>query len=192
MPILGIMASQISGHLWSPEGAYDALATVTLSASTASISFVGIPSGYKHLQIRSIAKSTATGSGNTYDYMTVQFNSDTGSNYAQHGLVGSGSSASAFGSASQTSAIAGFVVRADAAAANMFSGNVTDILDYASTSKYKTIRVLAGNDVNGTPGAVGLVSGLWQNASAITSIVLQNGASFNFAQYSSIALYGVK
>jgi hypothetical protein len=51
-PILtGVIASGISGHLtppWSPEGAHDALATVTLSASAASITFAGIPSGYKH------------------------------------------------------------------------------------------------------------------------------------------------
>jgi hypothetical protein len=33
MPILGIMASQISGHLWAPEGAYDALSTVTVGAT---------------------------------------------------------------------------------------------------------------------------------------------------------------
>jgi hypothetical protein len=44
-PILGIMASQISGHLWEPQGAYDALSTVTLSANASSVSFTGIPSG---------------------------------------------------------------------------------------------------------------------------------------------------
>ena len=45
MPILGIMASQISGHLWQPEGAYDSLATVTVGAtSVATIEIAGIPS----------------------------------------------------------------------------------------------------------------------------------------------------
>ena len=36
MPILGIWASQISGKLWAPAGAYDALATVTVPAGGAS------------------------------------------------------------------------------------------------------------------------------------------------------------
>jgi hypothetical protein len=48
MPNLGVIASSLSGHLVppydGPYGAYDALATVTLSASTASITFAGIPS----------------------------------------------------------------------------------------------------------------------------------------------------
>jgi hypothetical protein len=172
---------------------YESIATVTVgSGGAADVTFTSIPSTFTHLQIRGISKSTVTNAGNTYDYLIVQFNSDTGSNYSQHGLVGSGSSASAFGNATQTSTIAGFMVRADAAAANMFSASVTDILDYKSTSKYKTIRTLTGNDVNGTPGAVGFVSGLWQNTAAITSIVLKNGVGYNFAQYSQFALYGIR
>ena len=30
MPILGVIASQISGHLFAPSGAYDSIATVTV------------------------------------------------------------------------------------------------------------------------------------------------------------------
>jgi hypothetical protein len=56
------MASQISGHLYDgPFGAYDSLATVTLSADAASVTFAGIPSGYKHLQIRAIHKPSTSG-----------------------------------------------------------------------------------------------------------------------------------
>jgi hypothetical protein len=88
-PILtGVIASGISGHLtppWSPEGAYDALATVTLSTATASIEFAGIPSGYKHLQIRFIARSDYAGYA---DGIKFQFNGDTGSNYSDHSLYG--------------------------------------------------------------------------------------------------------
>ena len=93
-PILtGIIASGISGHLtppWSPEGAYDALATVTVgSTSLSSIVFSGIPTGYKHLQVRYIVKSART--GNPLDELNLRFNGDTGTNYAQHALAGDGS-----------------------------------------------------------------------------------------------------
>jgi hypothetical protein len=52
MPILGIISSQISGHLFAPSGAYDSIATVSGTGSSGTISFTSIPSTYTHLQIR--------------------------------------------------------------------------------------------------------------------------------------------
>jgi hypothetical protein len=92
MPILGIMASQISGHLWAPEGAYDSLATVTLSASTASIEFAGIPATYKHLQVRVIARSAGTSLAGLY----MSINSSVDPVIITHTiLVGDGSTVTA-------------------------------------------------------------------------------------------------
>lgn len=183
MPILGIMASQISGHLWAPEGAYDSLATVTVpSGGVATITFAGIPTGYKHLQLRFLSKNTSA------DYsIRAQFNGDTASNYTLHGLYGNGTTAAAYGYANQTTTEIG--LSADTTA-NVFGATVTDILDYADTNKYKTVRVLTGYDKNGA-GSIDLRSGLWRSTSAVTSILLSSGAG-NFAQYSSFALYGVK
>jgi hypothetical protein len=179
-PILtGVIASGISGHLtppWSgPEGAYDALATVTLSTATASIAFAGIPTGYKHLQIRFIAQSDYT---YPVDDAYIRFNSDTGSNYASHSLQGNGSAASAGSATSATSEQIAY------GTVGTTSGNqtteswgafVVDILDYSNTNKYKTTRTISGNDCNGTGnaglgGRVGLTSGLWQSTAAITNI----------------------
>jgi hypothetical protein len=180
MPILGIMASQISGHLWAPAGAYDALATVTLSAATASIEFTGIPAGYKHLQVRAIARATASGGATGLWFL----NSDTTqSNYYSHFLVGNGSTATAAAynnpySWSYTDS------------ANVFPAFVMDILDYANTNKYKTIRTLRGWDANGS-GNVSLESGLWKNTNAVTTFKF-NMDTGNLAQYSSFALYGVR
>ena len=63
-PLPGIYASQISGHTFVPSGAYDALASVTIPAgqTATSIVFAGIPSGYKHLQIRAFVTPGITGS----------------------------------------------------------------------------------------------------------------------------------
>ena len=184
MPVLGIIASQISGHLWAPEGAYDSLATVTLSAATASITFAGIPTGYKHLQIRGIAKSA--GSGTNGD-MTI--NGDTGNNYAWHELGGNGAVAYTSASASRANIANVFDLNASTNT-NIFGASIIDILDYANTSKNKTVRTIGGTDLNGS-GGVALWSGLWMNTAAITSITI-TGRSANIAQYSSFALYGVK
>ena len=183
MPILGIMASQISGHLWAPDGAYDALSTVTLTASTASITFAGIPSTYKHLQIRLIAGSTGIDAG------LLTFNSDTGANYTRHRLTGNGSAAAAGASTSFNGAsinsLGGYPDTA-----NTFGATVIDILDYTDTNKYTTLRSLSGEDLNGT-GFVELTSNLWLNTAAVTNI---NYAAVggNWKQYSSFSLYGVK
>jgi hypothetical protein len=189
-PILGIWASQISGNLWQPAGAYDALATVTVpSGGAASITFAGIPAGYKHLQIRFIARGTAaTGGGN---FIGIRYNSDSSTSYAYHQLEGNGSSATAAGGGNQTT---NYLQRMPNSSntASAFGAGVVDILDYSSTTKYKTMRELGGFDLNGG-GSVFLVSGLWFNGtiSAINSITLTPEVG-NFAEYSSFALYGVK
>lgn len=179
MPILGIMASQISGHLWAPEGAYDSLATVTLSATASSVVFAGIPSGYKHLQLRT---NYAMSSGGILKF---NLNGDTGSNYKSHNLAGDG--ATAYAGVASTSPTAGCLGYANS---TTFGAVVADFLDYANTSKNKVVRSLSGNDRNGS-GDIELDSTLWINTSAITSLTLaaQNG---NLSANSSFALYGIK
>lgn len=185
-PILGIWASQISGRLWEPQGAYDALSTVTVGTAVSSITFSGIPATYKHLQIRAIAKdSQASGSHS----LRMQFNSDTGSNYTYHALTGDGSSASAGALTSQTNLFPGYVM--GTTGTNVFAVSIHDILDYTNVSKNKVIRTLSGVDNNGS-GNIGLFSGLWINTNAINSITILPAASTTFSQYSSFTLFGVK
>ena len=75
-------------------------------------------------------------------------------------------------------------------AASTFTAGVIDILDYANTNKYKTLRTLNGGDANGS-GNIQIESGSWRNTAAITSITLTHNGS-GFTQYSSFALYGIK
>ena len=178
MPILGIMASGLSANLWQPEGAYDSLATVTLSASTASITFAGIPSTYKHLQIRALYKCSTTDN----PYMRV--NGDSSSIYSWHHLYGDGASAASNGNGSQSFTYFGYSQNTT----NPNAG-IVDILDYANVSKNKTFRILAGQDNNGG-GEVALWSGSYQSLSAINSVTFTTSGTFT--QYSSFALYGVK
>lgn len=185
---LGIYASQISGHLWAPNGAMDALATVTVSSGTAtSITFAGIPQGYKHLKIHSIARESTGTIGQQY----IRFNSDAGNNYSIHTLTGNGSSAGTAASAGGSQNKINCGIKAGSSdLANVFGAAVIDILDYASTTKNKTVRTLSGVDTNGA-GYAWISSGSWYSTSPVTSIVI-TAETADFAQYSSFALYGVK
>ena len=187
---VGIYASQISGHLYGgPYGAYDSLATVTVpSGGVASVTFAGIPSGYKHLQIRGIARTNRASS--TSDSGAFRFNGDTATNYTYHAVIGNGSSA--ITSAADTYD-RGLIDRfaASTATASVFGTVVMDILDYQNTSKFKTVRMLGGYDNNGDGQAV-LSSGLWRSTSAITSILLYPNVGTSWDQYSQFALFGVK
>lgn len=165
---------------------YESIATVTVGAGGASsVDFTSIPSTYKHLQIRMIARGNYAGSD---DDIKATFNSDT-SNAANHGLYGTGSSAAAYAATTGLPNIGRFA--GAGSSANVFGVSVADILDYTNTNKYKTVRSLCGVDNNGA-GIVLLESSLWLNTSAITSINLKPVSGTAFNQYSSFALYGVK
>lgn len=163
---------------------FESIATVTVGAggSAGPITFSSIPSTYTHLQLRYITRdASATNS------LQFRFNSDTGSNYVRHKLEGDGSTVTAVAATSAT-----YMGSADfPTTASTFGVGIIDILDYKNTNKYKTVRLLAGYDANGS-GIIDLRSNLWMSTSAITQIDLISGNATNFAQYSSFALYGIK
>jgi len=187
-PMLGIMASQISGHLYAgPSGAYDSIATANGTGSSGTITFSSIPATYTHLQLRAILRGTAS---NTSDGYNLRFNSDTGANYdGGHILYGTGSAGAFHVGASTTYIQPGDIVGASATA-SIFAAQVTDILDYTNTNKYTTIRTLYGFNLNGS-GTVALSSGLWMNTAAVTTITLTTNSG-SFATNTQFALYGIK
>jgi hypothetical protein len=192
MPILGIIASQNYPRSTDTGAMFPIGVTTVGSGGAASITFSSIPSTYTHLQIRLFGQITRAtyGTGN----MTMTFNSDTGANYSSHDVYGNGASV-----ATDAGTNANNMWFQDSygttAAPNIFGVGVFDILDYANTSKYKTVRVLQGVDVNGTSynanGYIQLGSGSWRNTNAITSVTLTT-AYTGWAQYTSAALYGIK
>lgn len=188
MPILGIYASQMTGHLYS--NSYESISTVTVGAGgSSSISFTGIPNTYKHLQLRVMAKdSRVAAASNLY----VQFNSDTGANYTGHNFYGNGSgTAAGFDGASQTSSALMRVATTNAPS-SVFGVGVIDILDYANTNKYKTLRSLSGFDDNAGNGQIYFWSGLWMNTASAISTITITPVTSPIVQYSHFALYGVK
>lgn len=175
---------------------YDSIATVTVGAGgTSSVEFTSIPATYKHLQIRVLSQSTYSASADQ-DAFSLQFNGDTASNYSDHKLIGNGSSASAAARTNGSYIELYQQTNAQYTGGVIFTVGVIDILDYADTNKYKTVRALAGNDTNGTggePGRIFFSSGNWRSTNAITSIKFQSSSmTRGFLQYSHFALYGIK
>lgn len=165
--------------------AFEHIETQTVGAGgAASITFSNIPQTYKHLQVRGIAR--IDGGQNRGDLL---INGDTTlSNYRFHALYGSGTSAAS----ESYSPAADFIYTADSTrTANCFGATITDILDYTSTTKRKTVRSLTGVDTNGF-GYIGLESSAnYNTTAAVTSITLQTRSN-NWVQYSTFSLYGCK
>lgn len=150
-----------------------------------NVTFSNIPQNFSHLQLRVFGRTAFA----TTDWeLWMQLNGDSGTNYTYHILFGNGSSASSAGFIGQNFIRFGLLPGANATA-NCFGVSVCDILDYTNTNKNKTIRALAGYDLNGL-GTTGLWSSVWLNTAAITSITLGT-ANSNFASGSRADLYGI-
>ena len=178
MPIAGVIASSISGHLITSNYF---LISQSLPSAVSTVTFNSIPSTYKSLQVRfNLVTTSAT-------FGKIQFNSDTSTaNYAMHYLSGSGSTATAGGTASGTN---GYI--------KMFQNNtvttypavgIIDVIDYANASKNKTVKTLVGANNNTATGSIEINSGVWLSTSAITSLTLLVGAG---TYTGIISLYGV-
>ena len=194
MPILGIVASSNYPRV-TDTGVMFPISTITVgSAGAASVTFSSIPQTYTHLQVRAFSKSNYS-AGTDLDGCSLRFNSDSGSNYADHWIIANGSAVNAGGDINR-SYMALYQQNNNTYSVSSFAVGIIDILDYTNTNKFKTTRTLGGSDTNGTgneKGSLSLWSGLWRSTSAITSITLQSGAmNRGFPQYSQFALYGIK
>jgi hypothetical protein len=188
-PILGIIASQ--NYSRTPLNGFVSIATTTLSSNSSTITFSGIPSVYKHLQLRIIARSD--NSPNAGVDGVLVFNGDTGANYSYHYLLGYGTGIIAGGTANASSIVPGIMASASGSPSGVYAATVIDILDYQNTNKYKTTRSLDALEPNQSSGRdLRYVSGSWRSTSAISSITITTAPSANFIQYSSFALYGIQ
>jgi len=185
---LGVLAASGAGG----GGSFESIATATGTGSSGTITFSSIPSTYKHLQIRGITRNT--NAATTSNALRLNFNGDTSSsNYAFHTLNGDGSNANAAGSSGFSYTQTVGVVPQNSSTANLVGAVIIDVLDYGSTSKNKTVRILGGSDSNATDSTykINLSSGLWIDTSAVNSISVVS-ASASWGTQATFALYGVK
>jgi hypothetical protein len=170
-------------------GSYESIATTTVGvAGSATLTFSSIPSTYKHLQLRISARSNRALAN---DNLGITFNGDGSAAYSNHTLYTNGATITAYGDSTLQVGSFECNIPAATATASVFGCAIIDILDYANTSKNKTLRDLSGFDSNGS-GVTGVGSSYWSNTNAITSITIVPRLGLLLSQYSSFALYGIK
>lgn len=168
-------------------GGFNTIASVTLTSASSTISFTSIPSNYKHLRIHMMGRST--GASDAYGKLT--FNGSTSGYYALHQLYGTGSSISCNAPDASTSYLQTGYFTLSGAASQNYAPMILEVLDYASTDKFKTVRNFSGYDVNSSSSFVLLRTALWKSTSAINQIDLTvNGG--NYATNTVVTLYGME
>ena len=159
---------------------YEPIATTTLGAAAATITFSSIPTTYTDLSII----MTATGSSESLGQL--RFNGDTASNYSSTYLYGNGTSALS----SRRTSRAGIDFFEGSVSTTIPSLAIINIFSYTSTSVNKTCLITGSLDRNGS-GEVENIVGLYRSTAAITSITLR-GNGMNWASGTTATLYGIK
>ena len=168
---------------------YVALASVTVgSGGAASIEFTSIPQTYTDLLIDINDRSdSGTGAG---ERIYVRFNGATNDNNLSSRRLYSLSNTP--GSDSLTTVGQVGWGNVNSMTANAFGSTQIYIPNYAgSTNKSMSIDTVTEN--NSSTYIMGLITTVWADTSAITSINLRyDSAGYKFAQYTTVYLYGIK
>ena len=154
---------------------YEPIATQTLGSNTTEITFSSIPATYTDLVLIFNTKFV------TAQSLTIRLNSDTGSNYSNTQLYGTGTSAL---STRNTGNAYMFL----AAISTEWSTNILNFMNYSNATTNKTVLVRQ------SPGNTDVAAniGLWRSTAAITSISVQAyTTTTNFVTGSTFTLYGI-
>ena len=160
---------------------YTPIATTTLASPATSYTFSSIPSTYTDLVL---IGNTIVSSGTQYEF-SVQFNGDTGTNYSNTYLGGTGVVAFSGRATNSTIIDSGYL--------NANSGNpntrILNIMNYSNTTTNKTV-ISRGSGENG--GQVIGYANLWRNTAAINSIKIFSISGLTYATGTTLTLYGIQ
>lgn len=161
---------------------YYKIATVTVgSGGASSVEFTSIPATYTDLLVMISARSTGVDPN-----IMIRFNSSS-ANFSQKRLYTDGSSVGSYGTYGEWSAWA--TLSTDTA--NTFGNSMIYIPNYTSSNN-KSFSSDGVGENNATATNMTLGAELWSNTAAITGVSFIMGSNYNFAQYSSATLYGIK
>lgn len=156
---------------------YNPISTQTLGSAAASVTFSSIPATYTDLVL------VCQSGEDTSDYLAVQFNSDTATNYSYTSLNGDGSTATSVRASTQSRGLLSWYTYTPANTLN--SASIAHIMNYANTTTNKTYlsRFSSGNGAE-------LIAGLWRSTAAINTIKLFP-LTGSFRIGSTFTLYGI-
>lgn len=173
----------------APANSFELISTTLISSPTGNFNITNIPQTYKHLQVRITMRGDggSVAFGGAFDFHPISGSST----YAQHYMQNSGGSITSVGNSSL--GIINFTdMPAGGATSNVFGSVIMDILDYTSTSKNKTVKMLSGYYQDGSYCRIDLRSGLWVNTGALNDIRFRPYGVSNFVAGSRFSLYGIK
>lgn len=160
-----------------PKKTYTQINSVTLAASSSSVSFSSIPQNFRDLVL------VINASGTSQTELYVRMNEDTASTYTAVRMQGNGTT-----NASTTySGTGGMRLNGNGDIMTNFSFNaVIQLLDYSATDKHKTLLSRTNSS-----GGVDANAGRWPSTSAITSVrAYPFVGSFNIG--TTAVLYGIE
>jgi hypothetical protein len=167
---------------------YRHIETITVGAAgAASITFSSIPQTYTDLKLVLSLRSNSTGS--TWGDATIQFNGNTTATASKRSLFGTGSSVASDNATTTNGRITVTWFSSSTSTASTFGNGDIYIPNYTSSSN-KSLSADSVSENNATAALIIPTAGLYQIASAITSITLTSNSTF--LQYSSAYLYGIK
>jgi hypothetical protein len=157
---------------------YIPIASQTLTAAVATVTFSAIPASYGDLVLVIVATGTSSGAEGR-----LRFNSDSTSNYEYVQILGSTTSASsAAGGLENSARICSFIL--DTSLPAQIN---TRIMDYKATDKHTVLMSRAGR----TTMANEAMAARWPQTTAVTQIEVFPTAG-NWAAGSTFALYGIE
>lgn len=165
---------------------YEKIASVESNGSTGTLSFSNIPQTFTDLLLFVSGRTTWT--TDTNDQIRIYLNGNT-SSYAHKLLLGTGSVTD--GDGSTTAPGVNAQTETGAMTANTFSNDFIYIPNYTS-SNYKIVSHQHVSENNATLAYSTLGATLWSNSSAITSLSISTFRGYDWAQYSTATLYGIK
>jgi hypothetical protein len=152
---------------------YEAIATQTLGSAAASVTFSSIPGTYTDLVLVISYQISASN-----QFLQMQFNSDSGSNYSGTNLFGEGTAPASNRDSNLSFLRVGFY-------GSNQTNSIINIQNYSNTTTNKTVLSRENTDTY----VIARV-GLWRNTSAITSLVIGT-SSGNITSGSTFSLYGI-
>lgn len=159
---------------------YTLISSVSVGSGGASaINFTSIPSTYTDLEILVSGRTTGAGNG-----INITFNSNT-TGYTNGAIQSNGSTVGSYGTYQRNAGMFGY----SGDTANSFGSTKIYIPNYAGSTN-KSYSADAVSESNATTAYMNMVSGLWSNTSAITSISLA-AIDGTIMQYSTAYLYGI-
>lgn len=171
---------------------YIPIATSTLTATTATVTFSNIPQGYTDLVL--VASSVLSTRTSSQDIPVITFNGDTGTNYSSTQIDGSSSGATSTRWTSTNNMLMGFISDSNSTAnPSLYPSNFSiNILNYSNSSTYKSaLSRFNHTSSNSTYTRTGSNTGLWRSTAAITSLSVALYYS-SYASGSTFTLYGIK